>query len=226
MLQMTKLSSAVLCVFCDSASDLPVDDDSKPDPFVTLTVGNVELKTSSKKETDAPVWEQGFTFLIGNPEQDTLQIRVAGKNPDEKHGDHLGHYTFKISELLTENDLQITSQPFQLKKSGPTSKIIMSLALKILKRSENGSTELAPVDDTPIDETEETQEENNALEVENAQELDVQEEKVSSLEVSDLASSPRNGGSSLCCFGLGSIKITLHYSVDLQYLSVTIHKIM
>ncbi|XP_055296568.1 extended synaptotagmin-2-like [Sitodiplosis mosellana] len=227
LLQITKLSSAVLSVYIDSASDLPqIDDDCKPDPFVMLTVGNVEWKTSSKKETDSPVFEQGFTFLVANPEQDILQIRVAGKNPDEKHGDRLGRLSFNICELLTQNDLQIVSQPFELKKSGPTSKIIMSLALKILKRSENGSSELTPLEDTPIEEAEEPQEDNAVSDGENAPESDVHAEKVSNLGSILVESGPRNGESSLCCYGLGSIKLTLHYSIELQYLSVTVHKII
>lgn len=226
-MESVKLSSAVLSVFIDSASDLPqVNDDCKPDPFVMLTVGNVEWKTSSKKETDTPVWEQGFTFLVANPEHEVLNIRVAGKNPDEKHGDPLGRFSFKISELLTQNDLQIVSQPFQLKKSGPSSKIIMSLALKILKISENGSKALTPLEEASIDEAEEPQEETVLSEVENALENGIQEEKISNFESSHLGTNPRIGESSLCCYRLGSIKITLHYSVELQYLSVTIHKIM
>lgn len=221
------MSSAVLSVYVDSASDLPqIDEDCKPDPFVILTVGNVEWKTSAKKETDSPVFEQGFTFLVTNPEQDTLSVRVAGKNPDEKHGDRLGQLTFNMCELLTQNDLQILSQPFPLKKSGPSSKIIMSLMLRILKRSEERYEEPTPLEDSPIDEAEEPQEENVLSEGGNALENQVHEENVSDLSSNTVQGSPRNGGSSLCSYGLGSIKITLHYSVELQYLSVTIHKIM
>lgn len=215
---MKKLSSAVLSVYIDSASDLPqINDEHKPDPFVILSVGSVELKTSSKKETDSPVWEQGFTFLVANPEHDSLQIRVAGKNPDEKHGDNLGQLTFKISELLTQNDLQMAMQSYQLKKSGPTSKITMSLALKILKKSETLSNGPIVLNETPAMQNEDINEESFVSDSDVMTRDDV--DKCLS-ECQQSAECPMNS------YGLGSVKITLHYSNELHYLSVTIHKIM
>lgn len=218
LFQTIKLSTAILSVFIDSASDLPqINDENKPDPFVVLTVGNVDRKTSSKKETDSPVWEQGFSFLVANPEHDTLQIRIAGKNRDEKHGDSLGQFTFKISELLTQNDMQMVLQSYQLKKSGPTSKITMSLALKILKKSEivsNGSiawNESAPIQNEQFPDESITSD-SEIVTVNNEQEQ-------------DLLNYPRNIESAMSCYGLGSVKITLNYSKELHYLSVTIHKI-
>lgn len=235
LLQTTKLSSAVLSVFIDSANDLPqVDDECKPDPFVVLSVGNVERKSSAKRETDNPVWEQGFTFLVANPEQDILQIRVAGKNPDEKYGDRLGQFTFKICELLTQNNLQMVMQSYQLKKSGATSKITMALALKILKKAEAKTNELPILDDTAVESGEELLEESIVPEVENLlkngkveqnDEEDDEEDDQTNIQT-ESADSPQNGQSSLSFYGLGNIKITMHYSVELQYLSVTIHKIM
>lgn len=102
-----------------------------------FSVGKSNQQTSALKRTDAPVWEQGFTFLVSNPENDTLQIRLV----DQKTEKDLGQFTFILSTLLTKSDLQVVSQPFQLQKSGPTSKIIMSLALKILKRPGNQTIE-------------------------------------------------------------------------------------
>lgn len=218
----------MLSVFIDSASDLPqINEENKPDPFVILSVGSVEQKTSSKKETDSPVWEQGFTFLVANPEHDSLKIRVAGKNPDEKHGDNLGQLTFKINELLMQNDLQMVMQSYQLKKSGPTSKITMSLALKILKKSEslsNGPVELnetAPVQheenlgENPGENHEETHSVISTTEIMTRDDIDK-----FLVESQPSAECPMNS------YGLGSVKITLHYSSELHYLSVTIHKIM
>lgn len=130
-LRVTNLASAILSVYIDSASDLPqARSSSKPDPFAIVSVGKSNQQTSALKRTDAPVWEQGFTFLVSNPENDTLQLRLV----DQKTEKDLGQFTFILSTLLTKNDLQVVSQPFQLQKSGPTSKITMSLALKILKR--------------------------------------------------------------------------------------------
>lgn len=91
-----------------------------------------------------------FHFFIlnilfsGNPENDTLQVKIV----DQKTDKELGQFTYILSTLLTKNDLQIVSQPFQLHKSGATSKVIMSLALKILKRSANQPIE--PSKDGPM----------------------------------------------------------------------------
>lgn len=132
------MSSAILSVFLDSASDLPqVRAQSKPDPFAILSVGKQNEQTGALKRTDAPVWELGFTFLVANPANDTLQLRLI----DQKTEKELGQFTYIISALLPKNNLEIVSQPFQLLKSGPTSKITMSLALKILRPAAAKSNE-------------------------------------------------------------------------------------
>lgn len=137
-MRVTNLGSAILSVYLDSASDLPqARVQSKPDPFAILSVGSTKHQTSALRRTDAPVWEQGFTFLVGNPENDTLQVKIV----DQKTEKDLGQFTYILSTLLTKNDLQIVSQPFQLQKSGPTSKVILSMALKILKKPANLSNE-------------------------------------------------------------------------------------
>lgn len=144
-MRVTNLGSAILSVYLDSASDLPqARVQSKPDPFAILSVGKTNHQTSALRRTDAPVWEQGFTFLVGNPENDTLQVKIV----DQKTEKDLGQFTYILSALLTKNDLQIVSQPFQLQKSGATSKVTMSMALKILKKPANQASE--PTGDTPM----------------------------------------------------------------------------
>lgn len=62
-----KISTALLCVYLDSASDLPqIRPPDNPDAFARLTIGNDERYTSIKKETDAPAWETPFNFLSNN----------------------------------------------------------------------------------------------------------------------------------------------------------------
>lgn len=147
MLRVTTLATAILSVYIDSASDLPqARVQSKPDPYAVLSVGKVSKQTAAFKRTDLPVWEQGFTFLVGNPENDTLQIRIV----DQKTGKDLGQYTYVLNILLTKNGLQVVSQPFQLQKSGPTSKINMSLALKIVRLPDNPITDTVLVGETPM----------------------------------------------------------------------------
>lgn len=82
--------------------------------------------------TDCPVWEQGFTFLVGNPDNDTLQLKIM----DQKTEKEIGRFTYILSALLEKQNLEIVSQPFQLQKSGPESKITMSMSLRIFKKSD------------------------------------------------------------------------------------------
>lgn len=49
----------------------------KPDPMMYVTVGKVTQNSHIVYRTDCPVYERGFTFLVNNPETDTLHIRVT-----------------------------------------------------------------------------------------------------------------------------------------------------
>lgn len=210
---MSKMSSAVLCVYLDSASDLPqIHADDKPDPFAKLTVSNTERLTSVKKETDTPVWEQGFTFLVANPEHDTLQIQIIGQTSSKKCGESLGQFVYNISNLLTQNDLKHVLQAFQLRKSGTSSKVKLSMALKILRRF--GTQSLQPIS---FDQTSKLQKELSQAESSTSDE-EMVKEKSTHKYVRQLSAETSRG--------LGSINLTLRYSSKHHVLSVTVHKIM
>lgn len=80
--------------------------------------------------TGDPVWEQGFTFLVANPESDTLYINVV----DQKTGQELGSFVYNLSALADKKSLEITKQPFALAKSGPESKVVLSMRLKVSEK--------------------------------------------------------------------------------------------
>lgn len=254
LLRVTTLGSAVLSVYLDSASELPqVRAQSKPDPFAILSVGKTNQQTGALRRTDAPVWEQGFTFLVANPENDTIQIKIV----DQKTEKDLGQFTYVLSTLLTKNDLQVVNQPFQLQKSGPTSKVTMSLALKILKRSANEPSE-SVISETPLIQRQPSQaSQSEVFEVKNVklaefpnklaeipseigsaieQTLDKSTEVIDFItneaanvakdESSTLRKRQLSSQSSFGSHGLGRIQIGLHYSVQRQRLSVTVHRIM
>lgn len=82
--------------------------------------------------TDSPVWEQGYTFLVSNPENDTLQLKVM----DQKTQTEIGRHTYIIAHLMEKKNMEIVTQPFALQKSGPESKLIMSLSLRVLKKAD------------------------------------------------------------------------------------------
>lgn len=104
---------------------------NKPDPYLVLSVGKKSEQTAVQMRTDSPVWEQGFTFLVANPGNDTLHVRII----DQKTEKELGTFTYALSGLLEQTSLEVGSQPFQLAKSGAESKITMSMCLRILKNT-------------------------------------------------------------------------------------------
>lgn len=91
--------------------------------------------------TDAPIWEQGFTFLVANPDNDTLQMRIV----DQKTDKELGRLTYILGALLEKTNMEIVSQPFQLQKSGAESKLTITLALRIFKKAPNSEDEAQTV---------------------------------------------------------------------------------
>ncbi|CAH2068751.1 unnamed protein product, partial [Iphiclides podalirius] len=126
------LSSAVLSVYVDSCKKLPnARPQSRPDPYLTVTVGKKTENTAVQMRTDDPVYEIGYSFLVQNPEIDVLEIRAL----DQKTGSILGQLNYAVGNLLREKDLCLLTQPLTLQKSGPESKIILALQLKILKEA-------------------------------------------------------------------------------------------
>ncbi|GLH00862.1 Synaptotagmin 1 [Gryllus bimaculatus] len=114
-LRMTSLSTAVLMVYIDSAKDLPgSQSSSKINPYVQLSLGHKQQQTPWKESTRCPVFEQGFTFLVGNPESDTLDIRVI----NQKSGSELGQLIYNLTGLLEKDDLHVENQPFPLARAG------------------------------------------------------------------------------------------------------------
>lgn len=215
MLGNSTASSAVLCVYIDSASDLPrLQPDTEPDPFAILTVCNTERFTSVKRETDAPVWEQGFTFLVTNPELDTLHVQIIGQKHSKRSGECLGQLIYNLSDLLTQNDLKNVLQTFQLKGPSTKSKVKLSMTLKVLKRS--GTNTLEPIHFA-------NKIKSKLLSQPSQSESCTSEEDAASNKV--LTRSKRQLSADTAR-GLGSIKLTLRYSAKNRVLSVTIHKIV
>lgn len=122
------MSTALLTIFIDSAKSLPqARASTKPDPYAVLKVGNTTQETNVLMRTIHPVWEQGFTFLVANPESDTLYLTII----DKKTTNDLGQITFNISKLSKKTRMEIHKEPFSLLKSGPESKIIWSMHLRV-----------------------------------------------------------------------------------------------
>lgn len=197
------------------------------------------------------MWEQGFSFLVANPENDTLQLRIV----DQKSEKELGQLTFIIGTLLAKAKMEVPAQPFQLQKSGPESKITMALSLKILKPTAgddeevaNGSEVLPDVDSkkslgrTPSVSSNSDKPKLADLSVASETDSGVNDTFSSASIRQPLSSSPPTSAdesgdhhlihrtlsttSSAGVYALGRIQLTLRYSVQRQRLVVIVHKIM
>lgn len=60
MLRVTSMSTGLLMIFIDSVKNLPnARPQSKPDPYVTVTLCKSTKTTHAQWRTDSPVYEQG-----------------------------------------------------------------------------------------------------------------------------------------------------------------------
>uniref|UniRef100_A0A8C2BJ47 Extended synaptotagmin-like protein 2b n=1 Tax=Cyprinus carpio TaxID=7962 RepID=A0A8C2BJ47_CYPCA len=136
------LSSALLVVYLDSASNLPatiecflsifVQQSGKkvsidPNPFVKLSVGQKIYTSKVRYKTSEPLWEETFHFLINNPHTQELEIEVR----DSKHKCSLGSLGVAVASLLKEADMTLNQQ-FPLQNSGPNSTLKLKMALRVL----------------------------------------------------------------------------------------------
>lgn len=124
--------SSILEVYIDSANNL-VNSQSgqKPDSSAIISVGNKVQASKVVSQSDSPVFEEIFMFLIINPELDTLQIQMI----DKSHKFNMGHISFKIIELLNYDKMQLMDQSFPLDDSPSDSTVRLSIRLRFLKKT-------------------------------------------------------------------------------------------
>lgn len=255
-LRVTSMSTALLLVFIDSAKNLPCLRGSKqPDVYLEASVGSNKERTSTIFRSCDPVWEQGFTLLVGNPETNCLNIRVI----DEKTNMVVGNLTYMLSTLLKKPALKETQQPFYLQNAALESKVIMSLALRIVKYKSPDPSKKTDDDDLDIMEI------NKSIKRQESWNFPESSVSSTSLEKLESAQNSKNGSgassnissnvldkngevtlnqppnnyvldselihrnpsltSSLGEAKLGRIQLTLRYSVPRQKLVVVVHKI-
>ncbi|KAJ9585516.1 hypothetical protein L9F63_002717, partial [Diploptera punctata] len=227
LLRVTSMSTGLLMVFIDSGVMQNARPMKKPDPYA-----------------------QDFTFLINNPDSDTLHIKII----DQKSTQEIGYFVYNLISLIEKLDLQVDSQPYRLTKSGPDSKINLSLQMRILKyvgaseEAQNegpltrGSSLKKP--DTPTSTV--PSEPNTPVRISKQESKEsIQSGSSSSLQqpaeevilptkAPPGAESPPSGlrnripstTSSAGEAGLGRIQLTLRYSVQRQRLVVVVHKIV
>ena len=77
-----------------------------------------------------PVYEEGFIFLVNNPELDHLNLRVY----DERSKSTLGLLRLNLANLLEREGREYFNQPFKLKKTGCESSVTLHLQLYFTKK--------------------------------------------------------------------------------------------
>ncbi|KOC62039.1 Extended synaptotagmin-2 [Habropoda laboriosa] len=146
-LRVTSMSTALLILYIDSAKNLPcVRGNKQPDVYLEASVGGNMKRTATMLRSCDPIWEQGFTFLVSNPESSILHIKIT----DEKTSFIVGEMNYNISSLLMQNNLEIKQQPYDLQMADVDSKLILSMSLNILKYEEPEPTSEEDDDDHDI----------------------------------------------------------------------------
>ncbi|KRT81174.1 C2 domain containing protein [Oryctes borbonicus] len=195
--------------------------------------------------TSDPVWEEGFTFLIRNPETDTVYVQIN----DQKTGSELGSLDVNLSSLSNKANLEIVKQPFTLSKSGPYSKIILSLRLRILKNASNpeiqsDQPEVSPNDSPSASNVNLEQQSTSTVNDFPANLIDADANSLAESieegpikETSSLISATPTGSSTSVIHrtpsvtsssgeaGLGRIQLTLRYSIQRQRLTVVVNQV-
>lgn len=194
--------------------------------------------------SDSPVWEQGYTFLVANPENDTLQLKIM----DQKTQTEIGRFTYIIAHLMEKKNMEIMTQPFQLQKSGPESKIVMSLSLRILKKAEGELVDDTEKEAAIEDVKEETQKsplrkQDSRISRTSVKDATIPEDQIVATTVStNLATPPSPTASrksdaftferkpsvkslAMETGPLGAINLTVQYSIQRQRLIIVVHRI-
>ncbi|XP_044750595.1 extended synaptotagmin-2-like isoform X2 [Coccinella septempunctata] len=124
------VSSALLTVYIDSARNLArIKSFKKPDPYLLMQVGNsLSQKSKVKKHTIDPIFEQGFSFLVKNPESDVFYVSIMDKHSNMK----IDFFEYEIKNLVQENDLEFSMREFPLKSGAHDCVIMISMQLRIL----------------------------------------------------------------------------------------------
>ncbi|XP_060068072.1 extended synaptotagmin-2-like isoform X3 [Ylistrum balloti] len=125
----TELSSSLLMVNLDSARELPRGKKQMAEPcaYCIVSVGQMKEESAVKMNTDSPIWEENYRYLVHDPNIQVIDVQVM----DKKTGKSLGDMNLPLKSVLRAPDMTL-DQYFSLKNSGASSQIHMRLALRAL----------------------------------------------------------------------------------------------
>lgn len=234
----TKIDNQATCVlilYVENGDKLPnAEKILEPSPYAIIKCGGVTETTNERKETNNPVWNKGFYFLVSDPEHQHFTIDVKDKKTEKS----LGNLQYFIKDLLSKDKL-LEYRPFHLKNSGVDSEIKLFIQLKIMDQVQREVTEVKressnlEKDITPLEGPIPSDAENTSdvTPTPNPQDNDESENSIAqpllSSKTTDLESSNvlRKRGSGQNDPGKCSLHLTLRYSMQRQALVVVVHRI-
>ncbi|XP_044204052.1 extended synaptotagmin-1 isoform X2 [Thunnus albacares] len=120
-------SAGLLFVYIEQADSLPVKKSGKePKVGAEITLGDMSRKTTVCDRTTSPQWNEAFCFLVRNPREDILVVKVS-----HSWTLPIGSLVIPIRELLSEPEL-VLDQWFHLDGASPESQVLLRAELKIL----------------------------------------------------------------------------------------------
>uniref|UniRef100_A0A8C2JYK9 Extended synaptotagmin-like protein 1b n=1 Tax=Cyprinus carpio TaxID=7962 RepID=A0A8C2JYK9_CYPCA len=119
-------SAALFFILLERAHDLQLKKSGKePKAAAELVLGDISYKTKVCERSTSPEWSEAFHFLIHNPTEEILIIKLSSAFEQP-----LGSVVLPIRELLSKPDL-LMDQWFSLDGAGPDSQILLRAQLKI-----------------------------------------------------------------------------------------------
>ena len=125
------LAKCLLHVYVDSAKEVYAKDGDKPSPMAQLRVGQDVQHTFPQYFTTDPVFEQGFVFLVVNPDADDLTIKILDTKHKEKE---IASAVIRVSDIIKKPGMNFEKQPVTLKgNSGGEAALVLSCSVRSLK---------------------------------------------------------------------------------------------
>ena len=125
-----KNPAALLEVFIDSVRNIS-SEFLQNEIFVTVSVDEIVQQTAAE-EAKSPVFKKHFALFIKDPKNKNLSVEVISENSSEI----LGHFEYKISDLIARKHMDHEFQAFPMVQSVQKLDILMSLRLRALKAPE------------------------------------------------------------------------------------------
>ncbi|XP_026121767.1 uncharacterized protein LOC113103459 isoform X2 [Carassius auratus] len=120
-------SAALFFILLERAHDLPLKKSGKePKAAAELLLGDISHKSKVCERSTSPEWSEAFHFLLHNPEEEILIIKLSSDFEQP-----LGSVVLPIRELLSKPDL-LMDQWLSLDGAGPDTQILLRAQLKIL----------------------------------------------------------------------------------------------